>query len=1300
MAEEEGFEEPLNEVLSRARPSWSVKELQTATKKLAQVGITTTSELVSSLSATEVSERLNERLKNAGLKAFSGETMGSFRKCMNLENVSLPKDKLASPKAQILDLREENARTQVTNAAADQVRNSTFANFRKPVAPAKAKGQEIDSIPDLESLLMDLDSKTDVEVEKRCSAKGVVINDLEDPDRAEELIDRIERLDRMTASKLQQEYEQRGFAADEYMSRQELGPKVKDALYWEALNLRALQEVCMKQGLDLDMSESRDELFKFLAESSWEELGIPVGRFTQVSDARRAYEEIRNLESSSKVELAVKCKEFGFPADSKEEDMLVRLKMVMIWKELPVEELRKECKVFKVAPDGDTASDEKEIEKRKLVQGLVIALQGNRYDIFKIPADRLDPKEAEEILKEVEHLQVTGLLSLKRAYHKWGVKWNVRFERQVLVDRLKDVLVWKSLPMTDLVRLCHEQMVIANGSRHAIAARLLERRDRKLLWEEQGIPVMQLKYKDAAALVEQFQYIDGMRTDELKEWYQGTGLPEEKGMDRKELIFLLKKVTAWQAQPMNALESECKKVNFSVEDDKRPGGDKEKMIDALFFNEAMELWDKKGFCAKQIGSVEVVSQAVAQNEGFQAMDDEELKNTYKEVGLPEGVDDREQILKTLKTVLVWELLPMTALESEAAKRKIRVESGRKCKDDAEKKGELVQLMIYDLFKELYENKGIPVDRLGSEAVGTLASQYDRFETMTEEELRSAHEEMVPLHSSSLNRRQLIARMQDLTLWAALPTEELWKECQQKGIPMGGFSIEDVKENKDEIRGQLQDRLILMARAMEAEDPDFKTRAAMPPVATANGKLKPSEMPRVWKIIEDLRDPLMSERVCSVIHKDLPRDILLPAEATSWEPLVSAIYVLSGGKVDVGKERANLRPLPKFDGSEDKPLITVTCPTTSERRGHFHPLLYECFKTQDYEPKELVVVDTGAKPSPFFQDVAREDYRVVYRHYPIEDSIEGPRGKSQKLAWSLGLKRNIACYISRGSMIAHFDDDDLYASGYLTWMGGKLHEAAQSSGRSTTELSRAAAKLSEWHMLDMTDFALGYLDVQVDKNVPLRERRGYLYGWGFSYIFTRAAWEAAPFPDVEFAEDSGFMEGLMARNIPVLLLQPPDARNGAGLVAHSYHSGSTSGGELQDFKKSGNRVTTTPEVFRTLMPMVRQVASRSTRLTTGIPRTVWVPPAIGAGGMRKLGKGIVGAPEKPKPGWQQVGGLRTTPQQRQPGQEMQKMQTMQHMQQMQRLQQSQQRKPEMKPMQTGLNRGSSTLASDPRMERLD
>ncbi len=77
------------------------------------------------------------------------------------------------------------------------------------------------------------------------------------------------------------------------------------------------------------------------------------------------------------------------------------------------------------------------------------------------------------------------------------------------------------------------------------------------------------------------------------------------------------------------------------------------------------------------------------------------------------------------------------------------------------------------------------------------------------------------------------------------------------------------------------------------------------------------------------------------------------------------------------------------GSLQNTLVSVICPTT-DRRHVFHPLLYECFCRQVYEPKELVVIDTGSEPSVFLEAKAREDKRIVYRFFPNVVNSEDPQ----------------------------------------------------------------------------------------------------------------------------------------------------------------------------------------------------------------------------------------------------------------------------------------------------------------------
>eukprot|EP00438_Fugacium_kawagutii_P029111 Skav233708 [mRNA] locus=scaffold2120:22102:24105:+ [translate_table: standard] len=286
--------------------------------------------------------------------------------------------------------------------------------------------------------------------------------------------------------------------------------------------------------------------------------------------------------------------------------------------------------------------------------------------------------------------------------------------------------------------------------------------------------------------------------------------------------------------------------------------------------------------------------------------------------------------------------------------------------------------------------------------------------------------------------------------------------------------------------------------------------------------------------------------------------------------------------------------------------------------------------KDYDPKELVVVDTGPEPSSFWQEKAQDAAtRVIYRHFRVADSrLDLPQGWKkgapatltisdqdlwdslglQPKAWSLGMKRNVAIELSAGEIIAHFDDDDLYAPGYLTWMYERLDNVLKKSKDAPapptseyveSKLSPAAVTLKAWHLLDLSDMTFGYMDVENDPLVPKDQRYGWLFGWGFSYMFTRSCWELTPVPDVEWSEDISFYEDLKKLKVPVVPVKPPGSSS--AICAHSYHAKvNTSGGEFSGAVRCGHALPDIPAELVGLMPLAQAAAGQvPTRLDRSI-----------------------------------------------------------------------------------------------------
>jgi glycosyltransferase involved in cell wall biosynthesis len=207
-------------------------------------------------------------------------------------------------------------------------------------------------------------------------------------------------------------------------------------------------------------------------------------------------------------------------------------------------------------------------------------------------------------------------------------------------------------------------------------------------------------------------------------------------------------------------------------------------------------------------------------------------------------------------------------------------------------------------------------------------------------------------------------------------------------------------------------------------------------------------------------------------------------------------------------------------------------------------LYECFLNQTYPHKELLILDDTPEPSVFFKNL--KDDRVRYIH-----------------AWkrlTIGEKRNQLLDQAKGELIAHFDDDDFYAPGYLDFMIkalGKDHAFIKLSG--WFGFSKDHNVFTYW---DTTYLSSLHFVVQVNQPLSIlnaKERLGpdhidsALWGFGFSYVYKRSL-----YPDISFdskdntEEDFHFFEKVRNAGFSCKII--PDTE---GLVLHIIHKSNTS-----------------------------------------------------------------------------------------------------------------------------------------------
>ena len=177
----------------------------------------------------------------------------------------------------------------------------------------------------------------------------------------------------------------------------------------------------------------------------------------------------------------------------------------------------------------------------------------------------------------------------------------------------------------------------------------------------------------------------------------------------------------------------------------------------------------------------------------------------------------------------------------------------------------------------------------------------------------------------------------------------------------------------------------------------------------------------------------------------------------------------------------------------EPLISCICITTASRRAFLERSI-AAFLRQDYTHKELIIVADGTVEHlvDIIPDVPHVEYVFVDR-----------RGTTAKM--TNGAKRNLAVSLARGSIIATWDDDDVYGPHRLTRQAQPLLDG-------TCELTG----LRTGAIYNISTGECFTLDNSVHKQMF------HANVHGGTIMYWKHVWEKAQYPNVNVGEDAEFM----------------------------------------------------------------------------------------------------------------------------------------------------------------------------------
>jgi glycosyltransferase involved in cell wall biosynthesis len=213
----------------------------------------------------------------------------------------------------------------------------------------------------------------------------------------------------------------------------------------------------------------------------------------------------------------------------------------------------------------------------------------------------------------------------------------------------------------------------------------------------------------------------------------------------------------------------------------------------------------------------------------------------------------------------------------------------------------------------------------------------------------------------------------------------------------------------------------------------------------------------------------------------PEPLLLPEDRAFFAAHTRAQHVTAS------------RPPPE-EGGAHRPLVSCIMPTAN--RPDFVPQALRCFLRQTYAPRELLILDDGELP---VEHLVPPDPRIRYLRLAQRRSV--------------GAKRNLACEAARGSIIAHWDDDD--------W---------------------AAPWRLEYQVQCLLDSSADICGLDRILYFDLRSRGAWLYHYGGrtkpwlggnTLCYYKDLWRRNRFADVSIGEDNGFIWSTAPRRVLAL-----------------------------------------------------------------------------------------------------------------------------------------------------------------------
>jgi len=197
------------------------------------------------------------------------------------------------------------------------------------------------------------------------------------------------------------EYKLMGLPPEPELEQKDLLERLKKIHIWRSLPFWELKDECAGLKVSVGGLAGDDEekcrtlverLTKSVCAAAFEAKGIPVRRLRSLKGATEVAKQLERFGSMDEEALRVECRKLGITATAQvtREGLLERMRSVLLWREMPYEEIRLECKKRKVEIVTTLPKKSSDEERcGELRDRLLAALCAEAFQAKGVPAQRL-----------------------------------------------------------------------------------------------------------------------------------------------------------------------------------------------------------------------------------------------------------------------------------------------------------------------------------------------------------------------------------------------------------------------------------------------------------------------------------------------------------------------------------------------------------------------------------------------------------------------------------------------------------------------------------------------------------------------------------------------------------------------------------------------------------------------------------------------------------------------------------------------------------------------------------------------